>query len=113
VQLSFFQICCNQPTCRNDTQGIETTTSDEAVAGEGDPFPYAPAEGVLCVSNGLICQLANEITGEENGKLMLKNTTSALKKVRNVIIKRSQTSKQQNCSVLNVCRVPLSDQDHQ
>jgi len=49
---------------------------------------------VWCVSlMAVFGQLANETTGEENSEQMLENTASALKKVRNLIIKRTQTSK--------------------
>jgi len=49
---------------------------------------------VWCVSlMAILGRLADETTGEENSEHMLENTASALKKVRNLIIKRTQTSK--------------------
>jgi len=49
---------------------------------------------VWCVSlMALFGRLADETTGEENSEQMLENAASALKKVRNLIIKRNQTSK--------------------
>ena len=49
---------------------------------------------VWCVSlMAVFGRLANETIAEENSELMLENAASALKKVRNLIIKRNQTSK--------------------
>jgi hypothetical protein len=48
---------------------------------------------VWCVSlMAVFGRLADETTGEENSEQMLQNAASALKKVRNLIIKRTQTS---------------------
>ena len=49
---------------------------------------------VWCVSlMAVFGRLANETTAEENSEHMLESAASALKKVRNLIIKRNQTSK--------------------